>query len=222
MPEPVAVGPTFSVASTGQTVPGRETPVPGDTQVRSGIRTDDGGAYAGIGVFLPDHFHPASCIPRVRVFRRQVPGTGYQVSGTGYLAPGTWYPAPEPNRRRGPNTEHRGPKTRTPGMHPVSCIHIRSDTKSRGPTPGRPGSPAPWVPSDRSPASPIIMGVMQLTGRSLAGVRHGVRVPGLRYPALGVLGPGSHRSWAPDTRYLTSGARRRDDGPDAHGDLTGR
>ena len=162
MPESVAVGPTFSVASTGRTVPGRGTPVPGDIQVRSGIRTDDGGAYAGMGVFLLDHFYP------------------------------------------------------------VSCIHIRSDTKSRGPTPGRPGSPAPWVPSDRSPSSPIIMGVMQLTGRSLAGARHGVWVPGLRYPVLGVLGPGPHRSWAPDTRYLTSGAGRRDDGPDAHGDLTAR
>jgi len=47
------------------------------------------------------------CIPRVRVFRRQVPGTGYQVSGPGYLAPGTRYRVP--NRRRGPDTEHRGP-----------------------------------------------------------------------------------------------------------------
>ena len=53
------------------------------------------------------------CIPRVRVFRRQVPGTGYPVSGTGYLAPGTWYPAPEPVRRRGPNTEHRRPSPPT-------------------------------------------------------------------------------------------------------------
>jgi hypothetical protein len=49
----------------------------------------------------------------VRVFRRQVPGTGYPVSGTGYLAPGTWYPAPEPVRRRGPNTEHRRPSPPT-------------------------------------------------------------------------------------------------------------
>jgi hypothetical protein len=53
------------------------------------------------------------CLPRVRVFRRQVPGTGYQVSGTGYLAPGTWYPPPEPVRRRGPNTEHRRPSAAT-------------------------------------------------------------------------------------------------------------
>jgi nucleotide-binding universal stress UspA family protein len=37
----------------------------------------------------PIPFYPASCIPRVRVFRRQVPGTRSQVSGTGYLAPGT-------------------------------------------------------------------------------------------------------------------------------------
>jgi hypothetical protein len=49
----------------------------------------------------------------VRVFRRQVPGTGCPVSGTGYLAPGTWYPAPEPVRRRGPNTEHRRPSPPT-------------------------------------------------------------------------------------------------------------
>jgi len=154
--------------------------------------------------------------------RYRVPGIGYRLSDTWDLVPGTGAELTPRAEHRASKTEPGHWKTRTPSMHPVSCIHIRSDTKSRGPTPGRPGSPAPWVPSDRSPASPIIMGVMQLTGRSLAGVRHGVRVPGLRYPALGVLGPGSHRSWAPDTRYLTSGARRRDDGPDAHGDLTGR
>jgi len=46
-------------------------------------------------------------------------------SDPAYLVPGTWYLAPESVRRRGPNTEHRGPsrKTRTPGMHPGSCIH---------------------------------------------------------------------------------------------------
>jgi hypothetical protein len=27
----------------------------------------------------PGHFYPASCIPRVRVFQRQVPGTGYRI-----------------------------------------------------------------------------------------------------------------------------------------------
>ena len=53
------------------------------------------------------------CLPRVRVFRRQVPGTGYQVSGTGHLAPGTWYPAPERNRHRRPGTEHRRPSPAT-------------------------------------------------------------------------------------------------------------
>jgi hypothetical protein len=61
------------------------------------------------------HFYPASCIPRVRVFRRRVPGTGFQV-------PGTWH-----GTRGRINAEDRTPGTEDrawplPSLHPVSCI----------------------------------------------------------------------------------------------------
>jgi hypothetical protein len=50
------------------------------------------------------------------------PGTE---SRTPNPVPGAWHLGPGPDQRRGPNTEHRRPsrKTRTRGMHPVSCIH---------------------------------------------------------------------------------------------------
>jgi hypothetical protein len=79
--------------------------VPGDGYLEPGT----GYPFESSSHSVTPILHPVSCIPRVRVFRRQVPGTGYPVSGTGYLAPGTWYPAPEPVRRRGPDTEHRRP-----------------------------------------------------------------------------------------------------------------
>jgi len=61
----------------------------------------------------------AGCEPRVRVFRRQVPGARYRVPGIGCRLPGTWYPAPEPVRRRRPDTE---PGTRHPV--PGTCFYI--------------------------------------------------------------------------------------------------
>jgi hypothetical protein len=78
------------------------------------------------------HSHTSNlnkAIPRVRVFRsmrrafRLVPGTGYQVSGTWHLGPGTRYRINAEGRT--PSTEDRARhrKTRTRGMHPVSCIH---------------------------------------------------------------------------------------------------
>jgi hypothetical protein len=69
----------------------------------------------------------------VRVFRRQVPGTGYPVSGTGYLAPGTWYPAPEPNQRRGPDSEHRRPSPATgKRAHRVCLVYPTGQYGSAG------------------------------------------------------------------------------------------
>jgi hypothetical protein len=47
----------------------------------------------------------AGCIPRVRVFRRQVPGTGFQVPGTWHLGPGTRYRIDAEGRT--PSTEDR-------------------------------------------------------------------------------------------------------------------
>jgi len=79
-------------------------------------------------VFLPGEREP--CLPRVRVFRRKVPGTGYQVPGTWHLGPDTWYqidaegrtPSTE-DRARALENAHTGyaffstpPKTRTRGM----------------------------------------------------------------------------------------------------------
>jgi hypothetical protein len=67
--------------------------------------------------------YPASCIPRVRVFRRQVPGTGFQVPGTRH---------PGPDQRRGPDTEPRrlSPATgkrahRVCILHPCSSALLR-------------------------------------------------------------------------------------------------
>ena len=57
--------------------------------------------------------------------RRLIPGSRSRV-------PGTWDPGPGPGLT--PRAEHRAPKTepghrktRTPGMHPVSCIHILTE-----------------------------------------------------------------------------------------------
>jgi len=62
-------------------------------------------------------------IPRVRVFRRQLPGTGFQV-------PGTWHPGPGTGStpragHRAPKTEPGHWKTRTPGWHPSSETSFR-------------------------------------------------------------------------------------------------
>jgi hypothetical protein len=54
----------------------------------------------------------AGCIPRVRVFRRQVPGTGFQVPGTWHLGPGTRYrinaEGRTPSTEPGPENAHTG------------------------------------------------------------------------------------------------------------------
>jgi hypothetical protein len=71
--------------------------------------------------------YPASCIPRVRVFRRQVPGIGYRLSGTWDLVPGTGVGPTPRAEHRAPKTEPDHWKTRTPGMHPVSGIHILTE-----------------------------------------------------------------------------------------------
>ena len=61
----------------------------------------------------------ASCIPRVRVFRRQVPGTGFQVPGTWHLGPGTRYRINAEGRT--PSTEDRAKRAhRVCIMHPAS------------------------------------------------------------------------------------------------------
>jgi hypothetical protein len=64
--------------------------------------------------------YPASCIPHVRVFRRQVAGARFQVPGTWHLGPGTGST---------PRAGYRAPKTESEGQvpenaHPgfASCI----------------------------------------------------------------------------------------------------
>jgi hypothetical protein len=73
---------------------------------------------------------PRRPYPDVRVFRRQVPGTGSQVLGTGHRALGTGYLVPDPVRRRGPDTEPRRPSPaigkcahRVCILHPFSTEH---------------------------------------------------------------------------------------------------
>jgi hypothetical protein len=56
-------------------------------------------------------------------------GTRYRVPGLRSRVPGTWDPIPGTGfapraEYRAPKTESSYWKTRTPGMHPVSCIHI--------------------------------------------------------------------------------------------------
>jgi hypothetical protein len=78
------------------------------------------------------------CVPRVRVFRRQVPGTGYRLSGTWDLVPGT-------GAESTPRAGYRGPSpTRTPGMHPVSCRLIMRDLKSAIASGRVSGDESPW------------------------------------------------------------------------------
>jgi len=62
----------------------------------------------GVGCRIQDAgctIQDAGCIPRVRVFRRQVPGTGYPVPGTWHLGPGTRYRIDAEGRT--PSTEDR-------------------------------------------------------------------------------------------------------------------
>ena len=60
--------------------------------------------------------YPASCIPHVRVFRRQVAGARFQVPGTWRLGPGTRYRINAEGRI--PSTEDRAGR---PG--PGKCAH---------------------------------------------------------------------------------------------------
>jgi len=54
--------------------------------------------------------------------RYRVPGIGYRRSGTWDLGPGTGAESTPKAGHRAPRTEPGHRKTRTPGLHPVSCI----------------------------------------------------------------------------------------------------
>ena len=54
----------------------------------------------------------------------RVPGIGYRPSGTWDLVPGTGAESTPKSGHRAPKTEPGHRKTRTSGMHPVSCIHL--------------------------------------------------------------------------------------------------
>jgi hypothetical protein len=63
--------------------------------------------------------HPVSRVPRVRVFRRRAPDTGFQVPGTWHLGPGTRYRINAEDRT--PSTEDRAKRAhRVCILYPVS------------------------------------------------------------------------------------------------------
>jgi hypothetical protein len=64
----------------------------------------------------------AGCKPRVRVFRRQVPGTGFQVPGTWHLGPGTRYRINAEGRT--PSTEDRARPLENAHTGCASCIRF--------------------------------------------------------------------------------------------------
>jgi len=90
-------------------------------------RRPDAEDRAGVPENAPVRSASLSCIPRVRVFedKRLVPGSRSRVPGTRYRINA---------EGRTPSTEDRARhrKTRTPGLHPASCIlHPPSPDKGR-------------------------------------------------------------------------------------------
>jgi len=122
--------PAFGVGSTP--VPGIRSQVPGPApgtwyrtlKGRPGYRRDSRFMFQKTRIrgLHPTSciLYPASCIPHVRVFRRQVAGARCQVPGTWHLGPGTGST---------PRAGYRAPKTESEGQVPenahtgfASCI----------------------------------------------------------------------------------------------------
>jgi len=116
----------------------------------------------------------AGCIPRVRVFRRQVPGTGYPVSGTGYLAPGPgtrhrsrsdaegWIPR---DRAGGPGTGRRGTSSSPYGLTALLPNGLQNSTAYRGGLIGVLGATGATVsPSSCARIPPIVSSILSRRG----------------------------------------------------------
>ena len=118
----------YRVPGPGYLAPGTWYPAPEPVR-RRGPNTEHRRPGPATGKRAPGVciLHPASCIPRVRVFedKRLVPGSRSRVPGTRYRINA---------EGRTPSTEDRARhrKTRTPGLHPASCIlHPPSPDKGR-------------------------------------------------------------------------------------------
>jgi hypothetical protein len=159
----------------------------------------------GHGCQVPGSGHPVTGIralsilhhayPRVRVFRRQVPGTGFQVLDT-------WHPGPGTDQRRGPNTEHRRPSLTTEKPAHRVCIlypaswRIVCGLRRRGCACkmsvseshlwGRVASIGSWVPGNRKADHSILSCIMHTPCAGFSKTSAWYRVPGTWH-----LGPGT-------------------------------
>jgi hypothetical protein len=108
----------------------------------------------------PGHFYPASCIPGVRVFQRQVPGTGYRIRWPAFgprpgqrRREGRTSLAPQPSMAEGriPSPEDRTTPATCMVRERRDKISVRKDGHHSGlPTLYPPGQPE-GVPFPRDP-----------------------------------------------------------------------